>query len=76
MSGAKQHILPKFLLKGFANRIKGNSIYTLVHRKDGQIFESNIKNICAERYFYGKEPDSSADADITKNERKIWTAFR
>lgn len=70
MSGKKQHILPKFLLKGFANRIEGNSIYTLVHRKDGKIFESNINNICAERYFYGKESNVNADADITKKENK------
>jgi hypothetical protein len=68
MSGKKQHILPKFLLKGFANRIEGDSFYILVHRKDGKVFESNINNICAERYFYGKGSDLNADTDITERE--------
>jgi len=70
MSGKRQHILPKFLLKGFASRVERDSVYTLVHRKDGKVFETNINNICAERYFYGKEPDVNADANITKREKE------
>ncbi len=68
MSGNKQHILPKFLLKGFASRIEGEKIYTWVYPRHQNPAEANIKKIGVEKYFYGKESESCIDDDITKFE--------
>ena len=70
MAGTIQHILPKFLLKGFASRIQKKEVLTWVYRKDKPPFETNIKNIGAERNFYGKEGKLSVDPEITDFEGK------
>lgn len=74
MAGVIQHILPKFLLKGFAGRIEGKEKYFWVYRSDGKIFESNIKNTSVGRYFYGRERELSVDDDITTFENE-YAAF-
>ena len=70
MAGDRQHILPRFLLKGFASRIQGKQIYTWVYRSDGGISEPNITNAAVSRYFYGRKGELSVDDDITKFEGK------
>jgi hypothetical protein len=65
MTGKRQHILPRFLLKGFASRVEGREFYTWVYRIPGKIFETNIINVGLEKYFYGREGEISVDANIT-----------
>ncbi|MGB8991964.1 MAG: DUF4238 domain-containing protein, partial [Desulfobaccales bacterium] len=70
MAGNRQHILPKFLLKGFPNRIENGKIFTWVYPRNQKPIEANIRKVCVEKYFYGKLGESSADDDITKLENE------
>lgn len=70
MAGDRQHILPQFLLKGFASRIEGKEIYTYVYRKGEKPFETNIKNATVGRNFYEIKGELSVDGDITEFEGK------
>lgn len=70
MEAIRQHVLPRFLLKGFASRIRGGKVFTWVYRKQGKISEHNIKNVGFENYFYGKEGGTTVDAEITDLEQK------
>jgi hypothetical protein len=69
MAGNRQHIFPRFLLKGFASRVAGREVFAWVYRKEAKVFETNIINIGVEKNFYGREGDVSADAEITNLER-------
>jgi len=71
MAGDRQHILPRFLLKGLASRVTGREIFTWVYRKEEKVFEANIKNIGVERNFYGREGELTADAEITNLENEF-----
>jgi hypothetical protein len=68
MAGDRHHILPRFLLKGFASRTEGKEIYTWVFRSDGRINEPNIKNASVSKYFYGKKGALCVDNNITEFE--------
>jgi len=68
MAGNRQHILPRFLLKGFASRIQGMKTFTCVYRKGGPYFETTIENVGLEKHFYGKSGEVSADDEITQLE--------
>jgi hypothetical protein len=65
MAAIRQHILPRFLLKGFASRIQGKEIYTWVYARERKPFQTNIINIGVEKYFYGGDGELSADEVIT-----------
>jgi hypothetical protein len=66
MAGKRQHIIPKFLQKGFASRVDDNDVFVWVFRKNVNPFEANTKNIFVENYFYGKEGEEIyADGIIT-----------
>jgi hypothetical protein len=65
MAGKRQHILPRFLLKGFASRVEGEKVFAWVHRKSKPAFETTIENVSVEKHFYGKEGELSADNEIT-----------
>lgn len=65
MAAIRQHILPRFLLKGFASRIQGKEIYTWVYKQEQEPFETNIINIGVEKYFYGGDGELSVDDEIT-----------
>ncbi len=65
MAGDRQHILPRFLLKGFASRIHGKETYTWVYLRKGAIFEANINKIGIEKHFYGRKGELNVDAKIT-----------
>jgi hypothetical protein len=68
MAGKRQHILPRFLLKGFASKVQGENIFAWVYRKGSRPFETKIENISVEKHFYGKEGELSADDEITSLE--------
>ncbi|MBI2472165.1 MAG: DUF4238 domain-containing protein [Planctomycetes bacterium] len=70
MAGFRHHILPRFLLKGFASRIQDDGVFTFLYRKHKTPFETNIINIGAEKYFYGKKDEISADDVITAIENE------
>jgi Protein of unknown function (DUF4238) len=68
MAGIRHHILPRFLLKGFASQIKGDKVFTWLYRKGASPLEVSTKDISVEKYFYGKEGEISADDAITQLE--------
>lgn len=71
MAGIRQHIIPRFLLKGFASKTVGKEVFTWVFRAEGKRFESNIINVGVEKYFYGKDGDDTVDDEITDIEREF-----
>src|SRR3989339_11523 len=68
MAGDRHHILPRFLLKGFASRVEGEKIYTWVYPRNRTPIEANIRKVSVEKHFYGKEGELCVDDDITKFE--------
>jgi hypothetical protein len=68
MAGKRQHILPRFLLKGFASRVQDEKVFTWVFRKGGSPFETATENVSVEKHFYGKQGELSADDEITNLE--------
>src|SRR5205814_10074769 len=65
MAGVRQHIIPQFLLKGFASRTTSKAAFTWVYRKRAPPFETNIINVTVEGKFYDKDAETSADDLIT-----------
>lgn len=65
MAGIRHHILPRFLLKGFASKVVGRDVFTWVYRKEGKVFEANTVNVSVEKHFYGKEGEANVDDEIT-----------
>lgn len=68
MAGIRHHILPRFLLKGFASHISGTKVFTWVYRKDIKAFKASTKDVCVEKHFYGKEGEANVDPEITELE--------
>lgn len=68
MAGKRQHILPQFLLKGFASRKSDDEVFAWMCRRGSSPIEANIKNIAVERFFYGDPTTDSADAAVTSVE--------
>ena len=68
MAGIRHHILPRFLMKGFASRTDKDSVFVWVYRKNANPFESNTVNISVEKHFYGRDGEVNADDEITKIE--------
>lgn len=68
MAGIRHHILPRFLLKGFASQINGKKVSTWVYRKNSKPFEASTKDISVEKYFYGKDGGANVDPEITELE--------
>lgn len=80
MAGDKQHILPKFLLKGFASRViakatKQDEVMVWVYPKGRNPYECNTRRVNAETHFYGKAGELSADDDITDIEYEFAIAL-
>lgn len=67
----RQHILPRFLLKGFASRVSKNEVYTWVYKRGGPCYESNIINVAVQRNFYGEEGSGTVDEKITEFESEV-----
>jgi len=70
VAGSRQHVLPRFLLRGFQSRISGNQIYTWVQRKGRASFETNILNAFVEGKFY-EAAEVNVDDDITNLENRF-----
>ena len=70
MSGKLQHIIPRFLLKGFVSPLRENKKFVWVFRQDEEPIFTNIKNAGAENYFY-KHDDMEADSAITEIEPRF-----
>lgn len=68
MAGARQHFFPRFVNKGFSSKIQKNEYYTWVFTKDGIPYETNVRNIGLEKFFYGKPDESVVDEILTKQE--------
>lgn len=69
MSGKRHHFIPQFLQRGFASYNTNKDYYTWVYRKgDINPFNSNIKNIGLEGYFYSEDKETTLDDIITDAE--------
>lgn len=71
MAGVRQHILPRFLLKGFASRGSGKHQFAWVYKHKADAFETNINNIAVEKYFYGDSNNPVGDEKITGVENEL-----
>lgn len=71
MAGKRHHYLPKFLLSGFCFKQTGKESYCWVYRKTGSEYETNIKNIGVEGYFYGRPEETDLDDRITCEETEF-----
>ncbi len=69
MSGKRQHVIPRFLLKGFQSKTEEKEIYSWVFPQEGIPYETNIKNIAVEKEFYSSGNDDVVDTLITKAEQ-------
>lgn len=70
MAGKRHHILPRFLMKGFASRTTNNGVFVWAYRKMTSPFELNIINVNVEKGFYGTSVEEwDADKPITVVER-------
>ncbi len=65
MAGIRHHILPRFLLKGFASKVEGQEVFAWVYRREGKVFETNLVNVAVEKHFYGKDGELNVDDEIT-----------
>ena len=70
MAGKRQHILPRFLQRGFASNIvsKPNgreTVFTWYYLKGLEPCEITTENVGLEKHFYGKSGELSVDNDIT-----------
>jgi hypothetical protein len=70
MAGSKHHILPRFLLKGFASKVipranRQDEVFVWAYRRGGKVFETKTTNVGFETHFYGKEGELNVDNEIT-----------
>lgn len=69
MSGKRHHFIPQFLQRGFASHNTNKDYYTWVYRRgDINPFNTNIKNVGLEGYFYAENKESTLDDIITDAE--------
>lgn len=64
MAGKRQHFIPQFLQRGFLTRVQRNQEFTCVYRKNAAPFQTNIKNVGVEGFFYSAA-ENDADEVIT-----------
>jgi len=67
MAGRRTHILPRFLLKGFAKKIRGDQVYVWRYAAAQASLPTNVINVAVERDFYGR-PDEPIEADTAITE--------
>jgi len=65
MAGKRQHFVPQFLQRGFASHFVGDEAFTWTHRKGTQPFNTNVKNVGVEGFFYSIGEDTELDRAIT-----------
>jgi hypothetical protein len=71
MAGVRHHILPRFLLKGFASRVEGAKAFAWVYRRNCEPDELSLRDIAVERNFYGRNGELNADPAITAQESEF-----
>lgn len=76
MSGKNQHYIPRFILRGFASKIRGDKVFTWFYRKGHEAVEVPTTSIFFEKHFYGTETDSEVDDQITSLERQYAMLLR
>ncbi|QYC11486.1 DUF4238 domain-containing protein [Brevundimonas nasdae] len=63
MSGKKQHFIPQSLLRGFATETrKGHRLW--VHHRERGVFEANVQDAAAARFFYSELRTEGAPATL------------
>lgn len=67
MVGKRQHFIPQFLLRGFLTSVQRSQEYTCVYRRGSAPFQTNIKNVGIEGFFYSAVKND-ADGVITNAE--------
>lgn len=66
MAGKRHHTVPKFLQKGFASKIDGDTVFTWLYRKKSvSPKEVSTKDTIVGEHFYGRKGESNADDSIT-----------
>ena len=70
MSGIRHHILPRFLLKGFASRKEKQNYFAWVFRHEAVPFEANIDKIAVSKKFYDSNV-LDVDLEITDAETEL-----
>lgn len=68
MAGSRHHVIPQFMLRGFASHAKGEAVYTWVHRKGSTPFNPNVLNVAVESEFYTNDGSSEVDDLVTAGE--------
>lgn len=73
MSGSgpvkNQHYVPQAYLRGFAAAAeRGEDQVSVLDKKDGRIFVSNIRNVAAERFFYDGPGDQETERALAELE--------
>jgi Protein of unknown function (DUF4238) len=71
MAGIRHHILPRFLLKGFASKVDNKKVFTWIYEKDKVPCERSTKDVGVEKHFYGRQGELNIDDDITQLEPKL-----
>jgi hypothetical protein len=71
MQGTRQHVIPRFLLKGFRSKSDGKNIRCWVYPKKTKPYETNINNIAVVKEFYTQDNDIIVDKCITKAEQEF-----
>jgi Protein of unknown function (DUF4238) len=71
MAGIRHHILPRFLLKGFASKIDKKKVFTWIYEKDKGADERSTKDIGIEKHFYGDKNGLNIDDIITQLEPEL-----
>jgi hypothetical protein len=71
MAGIRHHILPRFLLKGFASKIDKKKVFTWIYEKDKEADERSTKDISIEKHFYGDKNGLNIDDIITQIEPEL-----
>lgn len=67
MAGDRHHILPRFIMKGFASRLDAKPVFTWLYRKGAEPREVSTRDIAVGRLFY-ESPEGSADSELTEAE--------
>jgi hypothetical protein len=79
VAGENQHFIPQFVQGGFSSRGTAAKRKTWVYRTAQTPFEPNLRNISAERHFYGTATDRELDDQITDLEKgeiaPLWQAL-
>ena len=65
MAGKRQHIIPRFLQKGFASKIAGAKVFSWIYRIGIKPREVSTRDIYLEKSFYGEDGPASTDEIIT-----------